>query len=398
MKFSPIGATLKMFIQKQKMKKIRIVRTRSLAIYVVVAVMLASGGVALADRFDVQIEDLKNQNSSYQDQVDSLAEEAESYQDAINKLEGKINALQAEIVANQRASDKLAEEIKAKEAEIEHQRDVLGQSIKAMYLEGQISTMEILAASRDLSDFVNKQVARNAVQNKIKTLVDEIQKLKIELEQQQRELKARIRDQKNQQEELSAAQAKQAELLSYTEDQKDSYNSKISKNKNKIAELYRQQALENIRRFGGSGGKLGGGGYPWGYAKCIHTGQVEGWCANYDWAVGGSVYNWNTGGYGFRNCTDWVSYRVRTTGGYVPSGLGNARQWDDRAPSYGYSVSSTPKVGAAAVSNYGYYGHVMYVEAVNGDGTITVSDYNRAGTGKYDINVINPSGLRFVYF
>lgn len=380
------------------MKKIRIVRTRSLAIYVVVAVMLASGGVALADRFDVQIEDLKNQNSSYQDQVDSLAEEAESYQDAINKLEGKINALQAEIVANQRASDKLAEEIKAKEAEIEHQRDVLGQSIKAMYLEGQISTMEILAASRDLSDFVNKQVARNAVQNKIKTLVDEIQKLKIELEQQQRELKARIRDQKNQQEELSAAQAKQAELLSYTEDQKDSYNSKISKNKNKIAELYRQQALENIRRFGGSGGKLGGGGYPWGYAKCIHTGQVEGWCANYDWAVGGSVYNWNTGGYGFRNCTDWVSYRVRTTGGYVPSGLGNARQWDDRAPSYGYSVSSTPKVGAAAVSNYGYYGHVMYVEAVNGDGTITVSDYNRAGTGKYDINVINPSGLRFVYF
>jgi surface antigen len=40
----------------------------------------------------------------------------------------------------------------------------------------------------------------------------------------------------------------------------------------------------------------------------------------------------------------------------------------------------------------------MYVEKVNADGTITVSDYNRAGTGKYDVNVISPSGLVFVYF
>ncbi|MBI2285789.1 CHAP domain-containing protein [Candidatus Saccharibacteria bacterium] len=355
-------------------------------------------GVAGADRFDEQIDDLQDQNSSYQSRVDELTAEASSYQDLIDKLEQQINQLQQAIVANQRASAELEREIKAKEAEIEHQRDVLGQSIKAMYLEGQISTVEILAASRDLSDFVNKQVARNAVQNKIKTLVDEIQQLKIELEQKQRELQARIKEQKNQQAELNATQDEQAQLLAYTVDQKATYNSKINSNKNRIAELYRQQALENIRRFGGSGGQLGGGGYPWGYAKCYWTGNVDGWCPNYDWAVNGSVYNWQNNGYGYRNCTDWVAWRVKTTGGYVPSGLGNAKNWDDRAPSYGFTVSSTPREGAAAVSNYGYYGHLMYVEAVNGDGTITVSDYNRAGTGKYDVNVISPSGLNFVYF
>jgi surface antigen len=267
-----------------------------------------------------------------------------------------------------------------------------------MYLEGQISTLEILAASRDISDFVNKQVARNAVQNKIKTLVDQITQLKIELEQQQRELQARIQEQKNQQNELSAAQAEQAKMLAYTEAQKADYNARINANKNRIADLYRQQALENIRRFGGSGGQLGGGGYPWGYARCKWTGALEGYCPNYDWAVNGSIYNWENGGYGYRNCTDWVAWRVKQNGGFAPSGLGNAKQWDDRAPAYGLTVSSVPRVGAAAVSNYGYYGHVMYVEAVNGDGTITVSDYNRAGTGKYDLNVISPSGLVFVYF
>jgi surface antigen len=114
--------------------------------------------------------------------------------------------------------------------------------------------------------------------------------------------------------------------------------------------------------------------------------------------MNGSVNNWQNGGYGYRNCTDWVAWRVKTAGGYVPSGLGNAKYWDDRASAYGFTVSSAPRVGAAAVSNYGYYGHVMYVEAVNDNGTITVSDYNRAGTGKYDINSISSAGLMFVYF
>jgi surface antigen/peptidoglycan hydrolase CwlO-like protein len=387
---------------KQKLKKYRVVHFKGLAIFAVLAAIVASGiiygGNVYADRFDEQIQDLREQNAGYQNRVEALAEEAESYQDAINKLEQQINSLQQQIVANQQASAKLEREIKAKEAEIKHQRGVLGQSIKAMYLEGQISTMEILAASRDLSEFVNKQVARETVQNKIKTLVDEIQQLKIELEQKQRELQTRIREQKNQQAELNATQNEQAELLGYTLDQKNAFNSKITSNKSRIAELYRQQALENIRRFGGSGGQLGGGGYPWGFAKCIHTGQVSGGCWNYDWAVGGQIYNWNLSGYGYRNCTDWVAWRVEATGGHVPSGLGNANTWDDRAPAYGYTVSSTPRVGAAAVSNGGYWGHVMYVEAVNGDGTITVSDYNRAGTGRYDINAISPSGLRFVYF
>jgi len=378
------------------------IRFKSLVTVLVLVFGLAGAGIysgiAGADQFDEQISELQNQNSSYQSRVNELTAEAASYQDAINQLEAQINALQQAITANQQAAAQLEREIKAKEAELEHQRDVLGQSIKAMYLEGQISTLEILAASRDISDFVNKQVARNAVQNKIKTLVDEITQLKLDLEQKHRELQTRIQEQQSQQNELNVTRAEQARLLSYTVSQKRDYNTKINSNKNQIAELYRQQALENIRRFGGSGGQLGGGGYPWGYAPCKWTGAVEGYCPNYDWAVGGSVYNWQNSGYGYRNCTDWVAWRVKTAGGYVPSGLGNARQWDDRAPSYGFSVSSSPRKGAAAVSNYGYYGHVMYVEAVNGDGSITVSDYNRAGTGKYDINVINPSGLTFVYF
>lgn len=44
-----------------------------------------------------------------------------------------------------------------------------------------------------------------------------------------------------------------------------------------------------------------------------------------------------------------------------------------------YLERQHPRAGAAAVIMGGAYGHVMYVESVNGDGTITVSDYNGLG-------------------
>ncbi|MEX2007109.1 MAG: CHAP domain-containing protein [Candidatus Saccharimonadales bacterium] len=361
-------------------------------------IAVISTSLVYANHLDDDISGLREENASHQSAVDELEVEADSYQSAINRLQDRINGVQAQIVANQNKHAQLQRDIIAAEEELARQKDVLGQNIKTMYLESQISTLEILAASKSLGEFIDREQYRNAVQDKITATVDKIAQLKQELVVQKNTVERLIAEQTQLQNNLSADRNEQSQLLAYTEGQQAGYTQKIKSNNAKIAELKRQQALENIRRFGGSGGRLGGGGYPWGYAKCIHTGNVEGWCSNYDWAVGGSIYNWQTGGYGFRNCTDWVSFRIRSSGGYVPSGMGNANQWDNRAPGKGYVVSSTPKVGAVAVSNFGFYGHVMYVEAVNEDGSILVSDYNRAGTGKYDANVISPAGLLFVYF
>lgn len=59
----------------------------------------------------------------------------------------------------------------------------------------------------------------------------------------------------------------------------------------------------------------------------------------------------------------------------LPTGLGNARYWDDQL--YGrYRVDRSPEYGAVFVSEGGYYGHVGIVTGVNGDGTITITDMN----------------------
>ena len=144
---------------------------------------LVAGGLARADQFDEQIKALQQQNNTNQVTVNQLAAEAASYQDAIDKLSAQINNLRQAILDNQRQSNELQKQIEEQQAELARQRRVLGESIKTMYLEGEISTLEILAASKDLSEFVDRQQYRNSVQNKIKTTVEKITQLKLELEQ-----------------------------------------------------------------------------------------------------------------------------------------------------------------------------------------------------------------------
>jgi peptidoglycan hydrolase CwlO-like protein len=379
---------------KQKIKQ-NILNRSLIGITAIVLVLVGVFGVAPIARASLQeqINELQAQNSVKQEKVEGLEDEATSIEDKINRLQDQINGLQAEISKNQSAISNLENDIRKAEKELDKQKELLGSNIREMYLEGDVSTLEMLASSKDLSEFVDKQQYRNSVQNKIADTLDKIRELKQKLDDQKVTLERRLKNQQLAQTEIREQRGEQDALLGLNENQRNKIDGDIKQNSKKIEELKRQQALENMRLFGGSGGVLGGGSYPWGYAKCIHTGQVDGPCYNYDWGIDGSIWNPNTGGYGYRNCTDYVSWKIRSQGRYVPSGLGNAKMWDNNMPS-----SSTPKAGDAAVSNGGYYGHVMYVEAVNGNGTITISDYNRAGTGKYSTSTISSSGLSFISF
>lgn len=77
----------------------------------------------------------------------------------------------------------------------------------------------------------------------------------------------------------------------------------------------------------------------------------------------------NTYGYGY--CTWYVKNALS----WVPNGWGNANQWAYNARAQGYTVSSTPIVGAVAQSSGGSLGHVAVVTGVSGD-TVTISEMN----------------------
>lgn len=84
-------------------------------------------------------------------------------------------------------------------------------------------------------------------------------------------------------------------------------------------------------------------------------------------------YFYGLGGpYGAGQCTQWAWYKRQD----LPSTLGNANTWARNAAAHGYVVNRTPAAGAVIQSSSGWYGHVGYVEAVNGDGSIVVSEMN----------------------
>ncbi len=89
------------------------------------------------------------------------------------------------------------------------------------------------------------------------------------------------------------------------------------------------------------------------------------------------VFGYNGYDYGF--CTWYVANRRAQYGNPVPANLGNASTWDNRAAAMGMTVNKTPAVGAAVVTSQSGAGHVAFVEALNADGSIWMTEMNSHG-------------------
>lgn len=113
--------------------------------------------------------------------------------------------------------------------------------------------------------------------------------------------------------------------------------------------------------------------------------------ANYastGFAWGGSaIYGYN--GYDYGYCTWWVATRREQVGMPLPANLGNASSWGYIARGAGLGVGSTPRLYAAAVTSTRGEGHVVFVEAVNDDGSIVISEMNHLGWAVKDTATIS---------
>jgi len=374
-------------MRKQKSRAQSVIhRLRSAPLLFIAALFAAAGVTAAivhADTFQDQIDALNAQNAQTQGSLNTLQAQASSYQDAINKLQQQIAGLQAAIDANQAKQVELQAEIDAAEAKLEQQRKGLAQDLKAMYVSGQMSTVEMLATSKSLSSYVDAETYKSAVQNKIQATVTQITQLQLQLKAQKDQVQQLITEQQQQQASLAGAQAEQQNLLAMNESQQAAYNQQIQSNNSQIASLRAQQLAAN-RALGGQvvAGDPGHGGYP----------------ANWDSPVpqDSLLDSW---GMLNRECVSYTAWKVYQTYGYMPywGGMGNANQWPGDAQRAGIPIGSTPRVHSVAIWNVGAFGHAMWVEAVSGN-TIYVSQYNYDYNGHYSEMSISASGLTYIYF
>lgn len=128
----------------------------------------------------------------------------------------------------------------------------------------------------------------------------------------------------------------------------------------------------------------------------IPNGQIQ-TVAPTSYAYGGGVASWGisaiygSNGYDYGYCTWWVAQRRAQVGEPLPANLGNASTWAYLARLYGLSTGNTPQKYAAAVTSTYGEGHVVFVEAVNADGSITASEMNHLGWAIEDTRIFSAS-------
>ncbi len=77
----------------------------------------------------------------------------------------------------------------------------------------------------------------------------------------------------------------------------------------------------------------------------------------------------------------------------LPNNLGNAYSWYSRAAAQGMAVGSTPRAGAVGQRG----NHVVYVQSVNTDGTVTISEMNHKGLYVQTVRTLPANYFRYIY-
>jgi peptidoglycan hydrolase CwlO-like protein len=337
---------------------------RLLALLFLVALLVASPFV-YADTLQQQINNLNNQNNQKQSTVNSLQLQASSYQDAISKLQQQIDAIEGAIQASQDQQAKLQQEIIADQQQIDQKKQQLSATLKAMYIDGQTTTIEELASSKNLSDYVDKEEYRTAVQNQLNTIIQQVSALEQQQQAQKIQVDQLLATQQQQQAKLGSDQQQKTNLLGYNQGQQDQYNQQIQSNNKQISALQAEQARINaassrtvsgIGPSGGSGGYcdigMGNGGYP------------LAWCnAGLDEVT-------TSGGFPSRECTSFAFWYFTSMEGKSLSVSGNAKDW---VYTSSRPVTQTPHVGDIFVNTAGNYGHTGIVASIDGGWVRTIS-------------------------
>lgn len=361
---------------------------------VIACLVLGATPFVHADSLQQQIDNLNATNAQASSQLNGLAAQASSYQAAISELQSQISSVQGDINANEAQQVSIQQQIQSDQAKIAQQKQLLSQDIESMYVNGSMSTIEMLATSSNLSSFVDAETYRNAVQLKLQGLLTQIAQLEDELETQKTQLQQTLQTQQAQQATLSNDESQQNSLLSMNQAQQATYTQQIQTANSEINQLQQEEMAANES---GSEASISGG-------ACGGSATLDGvtYTDTYPASLCDIPQDSATDPWGLlnRECVSYAAWMEYSTGHYVPYGLGNATNWPSNVPSSW--VSSTPQVGDIAirpgvpgltVDGESDVGHAMYVEAVINSTTIVVSEYNENFNGDWSIQQRSTNAL-----
>lgn len=206
------------------------------------------------DARNKQIEEIQRQIDEYEKQIEGAQNQSQTLQNEINSLNAKIGQVQLEIKSLGLSINKTNLEISATETKIgdaegkiSKHKNALGQYIKIINENDQRSLTEILLKNQNLSDFFGDLNSIQITQDNLKTAIDDIKELKIQLEQhqtnleeKQTELEKAKRLQEIEKRSMDSTKATQAKLLKDTQGKESKYQELVKKSQKDIEAIKNQ--------------------------------------------------------------------------------------------------------------------------------------------------------------
>lgn len=401
---------------------------KRLLTFVVTGTALALGTLAPsvnAQDIDSQINSANSQIQNLNNQKQAVAGQVEQLSQDLTNVQSRINSVQAEQETAKANLEVLKAEISKLETLIAERNERLKDQARAVQVNGARSYLDFLLNADSITDVVNRigvivdlvganrqlmqEQARDKeqVQTKEQAQKDnlakqeaneaQLQNLQSELSATFTKHKATLANLSNEELEAIAARdglVQEKERLAAEKARADAEKAAAQKAAEEAKEAMLKATEEAVAKAAATPAAATAS-TPATIAAKSESASTTAKAANI--VVGGSFAAPNpsfvaalNGGY-FGQCTYYMYNRFAQLGAPIrTTALGNAAEWPANAAAAGYGVSSTPRAGTAIVFQRGVggadpvYGHVGFVERVNADGSLFISEMNVQG-----VNVIS---------
>lgn len=335
-----------------------------------------------SSELQTQLSDIQSQIKAGQAKAKELSEQADSLKKAIAELDIQIEQQNALIAQTGLRIAELEDKLTKTQAELDRQKELLRDSIRALYKKGGASTVELLIGSDSFSQFIDSQEYLTRLKSAIQDSTNKVITLKQELQAQQLQQEALLKQQQDQKATVEAARTNRQQLLDQTQGDEVRYKRLVTDLRAQQVEV-NQRLIAQIQLERGNGNN---GGYPYDdYAFSMIP---------YGCGPGEGPDRW---GYCTRQCVSYAAWAVERSGRNPPMYYGNAKDWIWHAQNNGISVDRNARKGDVVIFPGGTFGHAAYVDDVYGNGTMRVSQYNIAVDGRYSEATMSTSAYNAYY-
>lgn len=294
----------------------------------------------------------------------AAASTANLYQAKVSEMSAEIARKEVEIAQTTAEIKELKIEIAKTEEKLLEEQEALVELLVNMHFESDAEPIKILAGATSISDLAEKAAREEVVKEQISAAAAAVRKAKEKLESDKAEVEELLAQQEAAKQAMSEKRTEQQQLVEKFENDAVAYEAeaKAAQEAQRAAEKAEQDA--HPERYRGTA-YSGANTYPW-QGDCP---DKQDFYMTYQdgYALGGYVCE----------CVSYTGWKAYEFYGLYLS-WGNAYSWDDAARAAGYVVDHTPAPNTIGQVDGYPYGHVFWVESVNGDGSISVTEYNNA--------------------